>query len=245
MNNYPQTFVRPADETSPDYSSTLFPRYAGLEESISIVRESHRSLGMISVGCSIGADVDSGLAIAHNLGFKEITATGFDKNSASLDIAAKGEYKTILRRPPLFRHFQERALDRAGFDTSPAIHGLDISAAPLRDLANEVTFIPTDITRASLEPGIANFVMCHNVLCCVASDTPEVFYDVVDTLANTVRPGGVLSLAVHPSKLKDYHKKPTGYAAIHARVAEVLSEQNMEPVVFGPHKAPIAFRRSA
>lgn len=246
MKKYPETHVYPRPTTpGSNRSAWLFSKEVQFTELLTTVREQHRTLGMLSVGCSIGAELDSALAAAHSASFEAIKAYGIDKDADAIHAAEQASYQTVFRRPPGFRHLQSKALHAAGFDVVAAPHGLDISSQALRMNSDALEFKTGDVTKEPLPFGGLNLIMCHNVLCCIGGKDNTVAVDrAVGTMADSLMPGGVLSLAMHPTALRpDPSQATSDYMTTHLRVSESLTGQGFQPVAFGSQEIPFAFQR--
>lgn len=234
---YPELNVYPLDCNPDDEHMTeFFARDARLRDSLDVVAAAHDELTMVSVGCAYGAELDSALAVARNR-FSAISATGLDKNGARIAMAEQGAYQSAFPMPPGISHFYRAAFQKSGIEVDLSGKSFTVKTERLRNEADEVSFRTHDILNDGPVHAGANFIMCHNVLCCLGESVETAITNMTASLVG----GGVLSLAVHRDDLSK-PEKATGYARTHRQVLELMAAQNMQPVVFTKRNIPIVFQ---
>jgi len=222
------------------------------------------SLNVVSAGCSVGAEVDSIIAIHKNTPTDtRLTVTGIDNNPLAVSRADEARYLVPLKlqSDSVLKKYVETLTDfgfESDFKVKRRLRGFmkfhrgyfDVSAAAVR-AGHEVNFIQHDLSNGPYQPGEADAVFANNILFHFKPDEATV---VLKSLAMMLKDSAMLSIG-------DKKDTPMGPGigsdtAMRANTAEVSlhdwlednqpmleSEFGLQPKRYGTYGQPTIFAR--
>jgi chemotaxis methyl-accepting protein methylase len=156
----------------------------------------------VSLGCSVGAEVDSILAFGNQLGIRSMKVTGVDISDSVLDVARKGEYAALLPVRPTDERV--RSLRNYGFEVQWGTDHWDegyshtVRATELRK-GHDVDFVNHDISQDGPLEGeekSVDLITAHTMFQYVPEERRSRFTQAVIAMARTE---GIISLG--PARL--------------------------------------------
>jgi chemotaxis methyl-accepting protein methylase len=219
------------------------------------------TLSIISAACSIGAEVDSILALHQAAGQNSsLTVNGFDINDEAIRVARSGQYliPRLLQSDEGLEDMRE-TLERYGFvtDFETIYHGGSLrnimSGADGYHLADanrlrqehNVTFEVRDLIEARTTGPKADLVLCNNLLYHLQ---PEPANAVLRNLAAMVKEEGVLSMKGSKKERMMGVRRRIGGMTYGAWLEEAIdfmgNEFGIEPILESPEEVPMLFARN-
>lgn len=218
-------------------------------------------IAAISAGCSVGAEVDSLLALHSRSEFGgRLSVAGYDTNPKAIEAAIPGHY-FLPRVPGYDAEFSDgvKKLERYGFAVDTKVvtkaHGVNrgngyyqIDARPLRQ-GQTVTFTGADLSEETPKEKQADLILANNVLYHLQ---PETATNVIRNLATVLGERGVLSIGDRRPGGIQFRQmgRPGAYSQVRygqwiSQITEQLEEDfDLKPIAFGGSELPTMFSRS-
>ena len=237
-------------------STSLFAKEAQLGKvtELALKNYDHRAtFAYASVGCSIGAELDSVAALLSAQGVRQAAMCGIDIDQTTLKVAENGQYIDPYYLP-IIHGVRSRRLRNLGFETSTAgmsPGSIAIDARPVRE-QHKVNFYELDLGQETFDGSRQDLITCHNVLPHVTEHDPSKARAMIGRLCSLVARGGILSIAA----TEEWHESPfaskdstteeiPSYGYFHGRLVSAMCRRyNMEIVLRDKQQRVVALRKT-
>ncbi len=214
--------------------------------------EGEGELSVISIGCSMGAEVDSVLALCNGMDQPpKLEVLGIDANPKMIEIARNGLYSVGAKAQSIGR--VRKTLAELGFLTPDGWHKRedmpdDYMAARINPIevrrGHSVHFSVDDIRQPVLVDKKANLVLINNVLFHWPTSVAE---NIIRNTASLVAPNGVLSIGdADMCGIENKNGRSIAYRKfVKKKLTNILRDEfGLEPVAETPRGTPAVFASS-
>jgi len=217
--------------------------------------EPEAQFNALSVGCSIGTEVDAIASILRGHDEPDGHLVGLDPNRIALHLATLAtygvEYNLEQGKDSLLQSLESYGFDITGIDVKLPNHNVGYFGVAARTLRRDhhISFYEGALLpEYALQEGGSHLVACNNVLPYILKEEGEDFFTRhIDGLARQVRPGGILNIGCHPGFFTKSRTAAWGmesYADMHLRASERLTSlYGLQTVLAHKDTFSVALRR--